>query len=160
VTRVNIFSTFDRLIISRVDFEMGIEFCSTLIMKKKYLIGGVIVLAAVAYLLYLNFGNSVSYYVTVSEFYARSAELSDTNIRVAGKIMDNSIQWDAADLELKFEITEGGKTMPVVYKGAEPAGFKGDSNLLVEGKYGPGDVFRATQLILKCPSKYESIDLK
>jgi cytochrome c-type biogenesis protein CcmE len=50
--------------------------------------------------------------------------------------------------------------MPVVYKGAEPAGFKEDSNLLVEGKYDSDGVFRATQLILKCPSKYESIDLK
>jgi cytochrome c-type biogenesis protein CcmE len=139
---------------------LGLEFCNALTMKKKYLIGGAIVLAAVAYLLYLNFGSSVSYYVTVSEFYQRSAELDGTNIRVAGKILDNSVQWDAADLELKFEITEGGKSMPVVYNGAEPAGFNEDSNLLVEGKYGPDGVFRATQLILKCPSKYESIDLK
>jgi cytochrome c-type biogenesis protein CcmE len=129
-------------------------------MKKKYIIGGVIILAAVIYLLYLNFGSSVSYYVTVSEFFERSTELADTNIRVAGKIADDSIKWDAAGLELKFDITEGGKSLPVIYRGAQPAGFKAESNLLVEGKYGPDGIFRATQLILKCPSKYESIDLK
>ena len=129
-------------------------------MKKKYIIGGAIVLAAVIYLLYLSFGSSVSYYVTVSEFYERSAELADTSIRVAGSIADKPIEWNAEDVQLKFTITEGGKNLPVVYNGPQPAGFKADSNLLVEGKYGPDGVFRATQLILKCPSKYESIDLK
>jgi cytochrome c-type biogenesis protein CcmE len=129
-------------------------------MKKKYIIGGVIVLAAIIYILYLNFGSSVSYYVTVSEFYERSAELDDNSIRVAGKVADNSIDWNAEELELKFSITEGGKNMPVIYNGPQPAGFKAESSLLVEGKYNPDGVFRATQLILKCPSKYESIDLK
>jgi cytochrome c-type biogenesis protein CcmE len=129
-------------------------------MKKKYLIGGAIVLAAVIYLLYLSFGSSVSYYVTVSEFYNRINELEDTSIRVAGVITDNSIEWDAEEVELKFAITEGGKNMAVIYGGAQPAGFKAGSNLLVEGKYGSDGVFRATQLILKCPSKYESINLE
>ncbi len=129
-------------------------------MKKKYLIGGAVVLAAVIYLLYLSFGSSVSYYVTVSEFYDRIGELEDTNVRVAGVITDNSIDWDAEEVELKFTIIEGGENMPVVYNGAQPAGFKAGSNLLVEGKYGADGVFEATQLILKCPSKYESIDLE
>jgi len=129
-------------------------------MKKKYLIGGAIVLLAVIYLLYLSFGSSVSYYVTISEFYDRIIELEDTNIRVAGVITENSIEWDAEEVELKFIITEGGKNMPIVYNGAQPAGFKAGSNLLVEGKYGSDGVFQATQLILKCPSKYESINIE
>jgi cytochrome c-type biogenesis protein CcmE len=129
-------------------------------MKKKYIIGGAIVLAAVIYLLYISLGSSVSYYVTVSEFFERSAELTDTNIRVAGKITNKSVVWDAEALELSFTITEGGQSMPVIYEGARPTGFKEDSNLLVEGKYHPDGIFRATQLILKCPSKYESIDLE
>ena len=129
-------------------------------MKKKYVIGGAVVLVAVVYLLYLSFGSSVSYYVTVSEFYDRSDELTDTSIRVAGKIADMPVTWDAEELELEFTITEGGKNMPVIYKGTQPAGFKPDSSLLVEGKYGTDGVFHATQLILKCPSKYESIELE
>jgi cytochrome c-type biogenesis protein CcmE len=127
-------------------------------MKKKFLIGGVIILIAVIYLLYLSFGSSVSYYVTVSEFFDRSEELNDTNVRVAGKIADASIEWNAADLELMFIINEGGKSMPVIYHGAQPSGFKEGSNILVEGKYSSSGVFQASQLILKCPSKYESIE--
>ena len=127
-------------------------------MKKRYLIGGGILVAVVVYLLYLSFGSSVSYYVTVSEFFARGTELHDTNIRVAGKIADSPVDWDAQDLELRFTITEGGDTMAVVYQGAKPSAFKAGSNILVEGKYHSDEIFQASQLLLKCPSKYEPED--
>jgi cytochrome c-type biogenesis protein CcmE len=126
--------------------------------KKKYLIGGLLLVIVVGYLLYLSFGNSVSYYVTVSEFSARGSELYDTTVRVAGKIMDTPIEWDAQDLQLKFDITEGGETMAVIYQGARPSGFKEGSDILVEGKCHSDGIFRASQLIMKCPSKYEPVE--
>jgi cytochrome c-type biogenesis protein CcmE len=122
--------------------------------KKRYFVGGGILLAAVIYLLYLSFGNAVSYYLTVSEFYDRGAELQDVNIRLAGKI-EGPIDWNAEEIELKFTITEGGASLPVIYRGTQPSGFSTGSNILVEGKYSSDGVFRARQLILKCPSKYE-----
>ena len=115
-------------------------------------------LVVIMYLLYLSFGNAVSYYVTVSEFYDGGTELQDINVRVAGKIADSPIDWDAEGLELRFTITEGSKNMPVVYHGAQPSGFTAGSSILVEGKYDSDGVLRASQLILKCPSKYESIE--
>ena len=127
-------------------------------MRKRYFIGGGMLLAAVIYLLYLSFGSSVSYYVTVSEFFDRGAELHDINVRVAGNIADSPIEWNAKDLKLSFAITEGGDTMTVIYQGAQPSGFKVGSSILVEGKYDSNGVFRASQLILKCPSKYEALE--
>ena len=127
-------------------------------MKKRYLIGGGILVVVVAYLLYLSFGTSVSYYVTVSEFLDKDAELHDATVRVAGKIADNPIEWNAEDLELRFDITEGGHVLTVVYKGTKPGGFKEGSNILVEGNYQSDEIFHASQLIMKCPSKYEPIE--
>ena len=127
-------------------------------MKKRYLIGGVFLVLVVGYLFYLSFGSSVSYYVTVSEFAARSTELYDTTIRVAGKIADSPIDWNAEDLELRFTITEGDETLTVIYHGASPSGFKAGANILVEGKYDSNGIFRASQIIMKCPSKYEAED--
>jgi cytochrome c-type biogenesis protein CcmE len=129
-------------------------------MRKRLIIGGIILLLVIVYLLYLSLSSSVAYYVTVSEFYERGAELHDTNIRIAGKIADSPVVWDAEARELRFTITEGGKTLQVVYGGPQPAGMKSGSNLLVEGKYSSGSAFRATQLIIKCPSKYESIEIE
>ena len=124
-------------------------------MKKRYLIGGIILILIIGYLIYLSFGSSVSYYVTVSEFRDKGTELYDTNIRMAGKIEGGSIDWNAEDLELRFNITEGGDTMTVIYRGAKPSGFKAGANILVEGQCHSDGIFRASQLILKCPSKYE-----
>lgn len=127
-------------------------------MRKFHFISGGILLAVIIYLLYLSLGSSVSYYVTVSEFYNRQNEFSDVNVRVAGKIVDNPIDWNAEDLKLSFTISEGGKNMAVIYHGTQPSGFKAGSNILVEGKYQPDGILQASQLILKCPSKYEPVE--
>ena len=124
-------------------------------MRVKYYIGGGILIIVVAYLLFLSFGDSVSYYLTVSEYNGRAAELADTTVRVSGKIVEGSVGWNADDVELSFTVTEGDTDLDVLYGGARPAGFKEGSAILVEGKYHPDGVFRASQLILKCPSKYE-----
>jgi cytochrome c-type biogenesis protein CcmE len=59
-------------------------------------------------------------------------------------------------VELKFDITEGGETLSILYNGAKPTGFEPGTNILVEGKLQPDNVFLAKQLIMRCPSKYES----
>jgi cytochrome c-type biogenesis protein CcmE len=122
--------------------------------KKKYLLGVLILVPAIGYLIFLSFSSSVSYYVTVSEFFSRGTELYDTTVRVAGTISE-PIDWNAEAIELGFTITEGGRNMAVIYHGTRPSGFKPGSSILVEGKYGPEDIFKASQIILKCPSKYE-----
>ena len=125
-------------------------------MKKRYLIGGIIIILAVAYLIFVNLGSSVSYYLTVSELMDKRGDLNDTSVRVIGEIVPGSVQWDADNVELKFDITEGGQTLSVLYNGAKPTGFEPGSNILVEGKLQPDNIFKAKQLIMRCPSKYES----
>jgi cytochrome c-type biogenesis protein CcmE len=147
---------FDTIFIIRVDFNRGL--LQQRAMRKRYFVGGGILLVAVIYLLYLSFGDSVSYYVTVSEFYDRETELQDVSIRVAGEIVEGSVSWDAESLELRFTINEGGKDMPVTYHGTRPSGFSPGSNILVEGRYTLDGIFMADKLILKCPSKYESLE--
>lgn len=126
-------------------------------MKKKYVIGGVIVLAAVIYLLVIIINNSTSYYLSVSEFYDRINQFEGVKVRIAGTVLENSIEWNADELDLQFSLTEGGETLPVSYNGSQPNGFKAEVNLLVEGKYESDGVLHASQLILRCSSKYEAL---
>ena len=125
-------------------------------MKKKFIIGGVILVAVVVYLLFIGTGSQVSYYLTVSELETSGPEVADTPVRVAGRIAEGSVVWDAPALELKFDVIEGEHRLPVVYHGAMPAGFAGGDEILVEGKYREGEPFEATQLVTRCPSKYEA----
>ncbi|HEY32069.1 MAG TPA: cytochrome c maturation protein CcmE [Dehalococcoidia bacterium] len=124
-------------------------------MRKRYFIGGGILAVAVGLLVYASLGSAVSYYLTVSELLDKGSELYGERVRVAGKVANNSIEWDADTLELGFVITEGGEDLLVVYEGARPSGLKEDSNVLVEGEYRSDNTFQASTIILKCPSKYE-----
>ena len=123
-------------------------------MKKRYIIGGVILVAAVGYLLYMALGSSTIYYVTVSELLDGGSNTYDTNIRIAGKVADGSIVWNAEELELGFAVVEGGASLPVIYEGTRPGIFKAGADVVVEGQYHPDRIFRATSVLLKCPSKY------
>ena len=123
-------------------------------MKKRYIIGGVILVAAVGYLLYMALGSSAIYYVTVSELLDDGSNAYDTNIRVTGKVVDGSIAWNAEELELGFAVVEGGASLPVIYEGTRPGSFKAGADVVVEGRYHPDRIFRATSILLRCPSKY------
>jgi len=123
--------------------------------KKRFLFGGAILVLAISYLLYLSLQDSVSYYLTVSELRDKGPDAYDTHIRVAGKVVDGSIAWNAKELKLDFIIAESDATLLVVYEGARPEGFKADANVLVDGQYHPDEIFRASQILMKCPSKYE-----
>jgi cytochrome c-type biogenesis protein CcmE len=122
--------------------------------RKRYLIGGVILIAAVGYLLYMALGSSTVYYVTVSELLDKGQDAYETSIRVAGKIADGSIEWNAEELELKFAVVEGNASLPVIYEGARPDSFKAGADIVVEGKYHSDKIFRASNILMKCPSKY------
>jgi cytochrome c-type biogenesis protein CcmE len=123
--------------------------------KKRYLFGGIILVAVVGYLLYMSLGSSVMYYVTVGELLNGGYKTYDTDIRVTGKIANGSIEWDAAELKLEFDVIEGNASLPVIYNGAMPDGFTSGADVLVEGRYHPDEIFRASTILMKCPSKYE-----
>jgi cytochrome c-type biogenesis protein CcmE len=48
-----------------------------------------------------------------------------------------------------------GTELKVMYKGAIPNNFESSTSVVVTGKYTNG-VFRASDILTKCPSKYES----
>jgi len=97
--------------------------------------------------------NSMVYYVTGTELLGQDAS-SQRGLRVTGKVVPGTI--DRKDLQLRFEMTDGEKALPVVYRGVVPDTFGEDGEVVVEGKYIPGGPFEASFLMAKCPSKYEA----
>jgi cytochrome c-type biogenesis protein CcmE len=124
------------------------------LLKKKFLIGGLIIILAIAYLGYAGFKNSATYYYTVSEVMDRGSSVYGERLRINGKVLADSVHTETDSLVLKFSITEGGKNLPVVYQGVTPDTFRSDSDVVVEGRLDPSGVFQATDILTKCPSKY------
>jgi len=125
-----------------------------LIRRKRFLIGGIVILLAVAYLGYRGFEGSATYYLTVSEVKEQGDRIAGENVRVNGRVAPGSVDWDAENNILRFVLVDEEKGLSVLYKGIVPDAFKADSNVVVEGGLESDGVFHADAILTRCPSKY------
>ena len=128
-------------------------------MKKKNLkftVGGTIVAVAIGYLAYGGIQKAALYYLTVSELKERGpSETSGEMVRVNGTVLDESLQYDYETENLYFTITDGKNKLPIIYQGVSPDTFGPGTEVVLEGRYESEDIFEASKLMAKCPSKYE-----
>ena len=120
-------------------------------MKKSYVIGGVVIVLAVAMAMY-SFQSTLTSYVSVSE-----AKASNRPVQVAGIVVEGTDRYDLDSNNLLFTLREdSGDQMKVEYDGPRPGNFDNVTKVVAIGKYEPKrKVFLARELLVKCPSKYE-----
>ena len=123
--------------------------------QAKFIVGGLIVVLVIGYLIFTSIQGSTAPYLTVTELRGRGPSVYERNVRVTGVIQGESIDWNAQDLILKFEIADENDRLPVIYKGLRPDMFQDGAQAVVEGRYTEEGTFEAHNLVLKCPSKYE-----
>ncbi|GAB4515380.1 MAG: cytochrome c maturation protein CcmE [Anaerolineae bacterium] len=127
--------------------------------RRKFLIGTIVILAVVAYLIFNAVQTTGAYYKEVHEIVGQEASLIGKQLRVSGEIVQETVEWDAPNLSLSFEIrdqTGTGDTLRVHFHGVMPDNFtRPGSSTILEGKLREDGVFEAKTLLLKCPSRYE-----
>ena len=124
--------------------------------NKKFIIGAIIVLAAIGFLSVRAFAGSATYYYDVAEMVQKSGSVSGQTVKVRGFVDEGSVVRQTEGATLNFTLADEGRTnkLPVVYQGVVPDTFKEGSELVCEGSLSKDGVFRATVLMPKCPSKY------
>jgi cytochrome c-type biogenesis protein CcmE len=148
----------------------------------KVWIGVGIILATLVYLLVSSTLSQARYFYTVEEIHSQSAELLGKKIRLSGVVLGDTIVFDPQAMELRFDVAQipadhkliqqmGGMNkvlaeaasdpdrsrVEIVYHGARPDLLKHEAQAIMTGELGEDLRFYATELLLKCPSKYESI---
>ena len=126
-------------------------------MKKqaKFGIGVTVIVVSMAFLAWLGYGESKTYYHTIAELQTlRGADLSH-RIRVGGTVAPGSIHRFTGRVD--FVLDGEGKSLPVSYVGSDPLPdtFVDKSQALVEGRASDGK-FVAEHVQAKCASKYET----
>ena len=119
-----------------------------------FIVAGVLIAGAVLYLVLANTRSSAEYYMTMSELQHCTTCVTQT-VRVAGEVEPSSIQRNAKTQVLRFTMTDGKLALPVVYNGIVPDAFNAGLTVVVEGHMEQG-VFQAKNLLVKCPSKFQS----
>lgn len=123
--------------------------------KLKFFIGAVVIFAAIGFLVFNAMSSAGAYYMTVPELTAQAEQYVGKNVRVSGVVVDESVDYNASELILRFNIGEGENQLPIYFHGPRPDNFTRAAEAIVEGKYGEDGVLYANTLLLKCPSRYE-----
>ena len=146
----------------------------------KFVIGGFLILGAVVFLIWTSTAASAEYFLTIDELNAKGSGVVDKNLRVSGAVIGDSIQYDAQNLTLSFEVahvpadnlaieSEGGlaevlhqavmdpsrSRIKVVYVGPKPDLLRNEAQAIMTGHMSEDGVFYAEELLLKCPTRYE-----
>jgi len=122
----------------------------------KFLVGGLVILGAVAYLLVSALATTGAYYRTVSEVIDQHQTLVGKQVRVSGKLLAETIVWQPSTLQLDFKIAdENGAVLPIHFEGVKPDNMTEAAEVIVEGRLRQDGVLEARELLLKCPSRYE-----
>jgi cytochrome c-type biogenesis protein CcmE len=121
---------------------------------KRFLIGGVIILAALGYIVWGGLKESMVYFKVPSELRAEESSLKDKFVRMGGMVVKGSLQKDVQNLTYRFELSDGTATFPVFFKGIPPDLFTEGKGAVVEGRIGNDGVFHATTIMAKHAEEY------
>jgi cytochrome c-type biogenesis protein CcmE len=148
--------------------------------RAKFLIGGLLILAAVVYLIASSTQASAEYFMTIDELKSKGNSVVGKSLRLSGAVIGDTIAYDANTLTLTFEVAhvpgdnaeieaQGGLAevlhaavidssrarIKVVYQGVKPDLLRDEAQAIMTGKVDSDGVFYADELLLKCPTRYE-----
>lgn len=127
--------------------------------QSKFLLGGGLILVTVGYLMASGIKDTGIYFLTPSELSEKvssDASIYDVGMKIGAKVVPGTVERNVASQTITFRITDGTATYPVVYRGLAPDTFTDSSEVVVEGRLQRDGTFRATTLLAKCGSRYES----
>lgn len=149
--------------------------------NKKFILGGLFIVAAVVFLIVSSTMASAEYFMTIDELNTEGAEVVGKSVQISGAVIGESIQYDPQTLSLSFEVAhvpgdhkdieaQGGLAfvlhqavtdptrarIQVVQEGQpKPDLLRDEAQAIMTGHLGDDGVFYAEEILLKCPTKYE-----
>lgn len=139
--------------------------------RYKFIIGGVLMLSAVVYLIISGTAQGAQYFITIDELVAGS-EYVGQSVRISGAVIGETIDYDDRNLIIEFTVVHIPRetddlaltlhqavqnpttTLTVRYEGVKPDLLQDEAQAILTGELGEDGMFHASELLLKCPSRY------
>ena len=127
-------------------------------MKRKLIIATLVIVVVIIGVLAFVGAGSMSKTATVAE--AASGEEGAAKIQVSGQVLDDSFSYEGSTLNFAIYDESTGKsvTLPVSYSGSVSSTFGNGVTAICTGKIDESGVLQASEMVTKCPSKYESAE--
>ncbi len=131
--------------------------------SRRLLVLSLLMIVAIAYLVYFATQAASVYYYTVGEVLGDSDAVEGRSIRVQGTVADSSILQDETRLWINFELTDGVQRIPVVYESTPPdlLGYSTEDryqDVIVEGSLDAAGILQARHLLVQHGADFESVD--
>lgn len=116
------------------------------------------------YMVYAAFPGNALFFMSVGEFLEKEEVQDGRILRVAGKLVDGSYQREGGSTLSYFQLADKDigievRRLPASYVGVLPdLFFNPHSEIILQGSYGSDRVFEADTILVKCPSKYQSLE--
>lgn len=121
-------------------------------MKPATIVGLVIILGALAY-------GAKAFITNLTPYVPfETARKASGTVQVMGKLDKSSINSQLNELTFVI-VADNGDRMPVAFTAARPPNFEMATEVTAIGKY-DGQIFRAKNLLVKCPTKYQGNEVK
>ncbi len=145
----------------------------------KFLVGGIFLIGVVAYLIVAGTTSGARFFVTVEDVLNNPAYLGDS-VRVSGAVIGETIEYDTENLIIEFEIVNipqefdnlavalhdavNSPDAPRVKVHIEgevmPDLLQHEAQAILTGELQSDGIFYASELLLKCPSRFEETGLE
>jgi cytochrome c-type biogenesis protein CcmE len=122
--------------------------------RAKFVAGGIVIVGALAYLVYAGVSQSVVYFVTPSELQA--APVAGKAYRLGGMVKAGTLKWDPRHVSLEFVLADGQAAVPVRHRGTPPDLFAEGRGAVVEGTWSREGYFNASLIMAKHSEEYQA----
>jgi cytochrome c-type biogenesis protein CcmE len=113
---------------------------------------GVAVLGVAAALILNALSASIVFFNSPTDVIEKHVK-PDTRIRLGGLVEPGSLV-KSDNLQVRFEVTDGNKTLPVTYQGLLPDLFREGQGVVAEGVLDPSGVLKADSVLAKHDERY------
>lgn len=140
----------------------------------QFMLAGFVLLGAIAYLIFSGTITGGQYFLTVEEV-MNNPEYKGQSVRVSGAVLGDTILYDSQSLTLDFTVVNipsefenlaetlhlavndpNAARLPVHMENEViPDLLQHEAQAIMTGRVGDDGIFYATELLLKCPSRYE-----
>jgi cytochrome c-type biogenesis protein CcmE len=142
--------------------------------RLKFLIGGLLILGAIGYLIISSTGLGARYFISVNDLVKNSAYTGQT-VRITGAVIGSTIQYDSKNLVIHFTVADvpdqydnlavalhdavvdpkATHLNVVVENQPMPDLLRDEAQAIMTGTLSKDGVFHASELLLKCPSRFD-----
>lgn len=149
--------------------------------KTKFIFAGLLIVAAVAYLIVSSTGSTANYFLTIEELQAMGSDTTGRNVTISGAVLGDTIVYDpSSSPKVTFTVVQipgdpeeveqaGGLAkvlhdavndpnaprLDVVYYDVKPDLLQNEAQAIMRGQMGEDGRFYADEVLLKCPTRYE-----